>query len=533
MSKIILKELQIQNFATIINEKIQFKPELNCIVGETGSGKSLILDSLQLIFGARADKKVIRKGCETAVVEAVFETKSKEILDYFESLGFPFDGNEIIIKRIISKDGSKSYLNFQNCPNSVLNKFSKRFIDLVGQFDNQKLMSSDYQLKLLDEYCDQLILVDEYNYEFQAYKADMENLETAKKQFFESQARKDYIQFQLSEINKVSPSIEEEDQLIAQKEDLKKTKDSQELLQASLYLLSEGENDILTKLNHLKKNLLGYSEKTDDILLSALERIEELSFELSKDCNDFEEEVYQEIVDRLDEFQKLKRKFGGSIQSVIETQTELQKEFDDMDLLDDKINKLEAKLSASREKLWQKAELLHKGRLAGSSRLAKEITDKIQNLNMSGASVKLELSQTSELSLTGITSLKFLAETNQGEGHFEFKDIASGGELSRMLLSMRTILSSKDSISIFLFDEIDTGIGGKTAKLVGKALSEVSDNGQVIAITHLPQIANFAKNLIIVDKSYVDEHNRTSTKVNELFTKADRENFITSMAEFR
>ena len=170
MSKIILRELHIQNFATIINEKIQFQNELNCIVGETGQGKSLILDALQLIFGARADKKVIRKGCDTAIVEAVFTTESKEILGYFESLGFPFDGNEIIIKRIISKEGSKSYLNFQNCPNTILNKFSKRFIDLVGQFDNQKLMSSDYQLKLLDEYCSHTKLVDEYNQDFSSHK---------------------------------------------------------------------------------------------------------------------------------------------------------------------------------------------------------------------------------------------------------------------------------------------------------------------------------------------------------------------------
>jgi DNA repair protein RecN (Recombination protein N) len=533
MSKIILRELHIQNFATIINEKIQFQNELNCIVGETGSGKSLILDALQLIFGARADKKVIRKGCDTAIVEAVFTTESKEILGYFESLGFPFDGNEIIIKRIISKEGSKSYLNFQNCPNTILNKFSKRFIDLVGQFDNQKLMSSDYQLKLLDEYCSHTKLVDEYYQDFSSYKSDLDALEESKSRLAESSARKDYIQFQLNEIEKIDPSIEEEEELISKKDELRKTKDSQELLQSALHLLSEGDNDILSKLGYLKKSLLGYSEKTDDILLSAIERVEELSFELSKDCNEFEEESYQKIVDRLDELQKIKRKFGGSIEAVIETQTSLQEEFEEIDLLETRIKELENKLSATRAKLWQKAEVIHKGRVVGAGRLAKEITEKIQNLNMSGASVKLELTQTDQLASTGVSQLKFLAETNQGEGFFEFKDIASGGELSRMLLSMRTILSSKDSISIFLFDEIDTGIGGKTAKLVGKALSEVSDNGQVIAITHLPQIANFANNLIIVDKSFVDENNRTSTKVNELTKKTDREVFINQMADFR
>jgi DNA repair protein RecN (Recombination protein N) len=533
MSKIILKELRIQNFATIVNEKITFQPELNCIVGETGSGKSLILDALQLIFGSRADKKVIRKGCDTSIVEAVFVSQDENISSYFNEIGFPFEGNEIVVKRTISKESSRSFLNFQNCPNSTLTKFSKRFIDLVGQFDNQKLMSTDYQLKLLDEYCAHKDAVSTYLADYQSYKSDLDQLELAKTNLAESQARKDYILFQLNEIEKVSPTTEEEEDLIVQKETLKKTKDSQELLQTALYALSEGENDILSRLSHLKKNLLGFSDNTDDLLLNAIEKIEELSFELSKSSNHFDEKAYQEIVDRLDDFQKLKRKFGGSIESVVETQSSLSDELEEIDELESTIQKLESGLTAKREKLWQQAETIHKGREAGATRLANEITEKLQNLNMNGASVRLNLNRNEELSLAGISALTFMAETNPGEGFFEFKDIASGGELSRMLLSMRTILSSKDSISIFLFDEIDTGIGGKTAKLVGKALNEVSENGQVIAITHLPQIAHFASNLVIVDKAYVDEQNRTTTRINEIIKKNEREKFITSMAEFR
>jgi len=533
MSKIILNEIRIQNFATIINETITFKPELNCIVGETGSGKSLILDALQLIFGSRADKKVIRKGCDTAIVEATFETIDNDIQSYFESLGFPFNGKEIVIKRIISKDGSKTFLNFQSCPNSILSKFSKRFIDLVGQFDNQKLMSPDYQLKLLDEYCEHLTEVDNYQIEYSKLKASQDELDDYQKRLAESQARKDYVQFQLNEIETISPSPSEEEELITKKDELRKTRDSQELLNSSLNTISEGENDVLSRLGYLKKTLLGYNERTDELLLSSIEKLEELSFELSKDTNDFDEKNFQKIIDRLDDFQKLKRKFGGSIESVLEMQTTLESELDEIDELESKIEKLEQEIQASKAHLWQKAESIHLNRIAGASRLADEITERIQDLNMNGASVKLQLSHNESLSQNGITNLNFMAETNQGEGYFQFKDIASGGELSRMLLSMRTILSSKDSISIFLFDEIDTGIGGKTAKLVGKALNVVSENGQVIAITHLPQIAHFAKNLIIVDKAYVDQQDRTSTKVNELTSKSDREKFINSMAEFR
>jgi DNA repair protein RecN (Recombination protein N) len=533
MSKIILKELRIQNFATIVNERILFRPELNCIVGETGSGKSLILDALQLIFGSRADKKVIRKGCDTSIVEAVFESQDNDIAAYFNEIGYPFDGNEIVVKRTISKDSNRSFLNFQSCPNSTLSSFSKRFIDLVGQFDNQKLMSADYQLKLLDEYCAHTPIVSTYLDDYYSYKSDLDKLDKTKIKLSESQARKDYILFQLNEIGKITPTQEEEKELVLQKESLKITKDSQELLQSALFLLSEGDNDILSRLGFLKKNLIGFSDPTDDLLLGAIEKLEELSFELSKSSNHFDDKVYQKIVDRLDEYQKLKRKFGGSIHSVLETQSVLSKEVEEIDELENTIDQLENGLSAKREKLWHLAETLHKGREVGATRLADEITSKLQHLNMNGACVKLVMSRNEELSITGISSLSFMAETNQGEGFFEFKDIASGGELSRMLLSMRTILSSKDSISIFLFDEIDTGIGGKTAKLVGKALSEVSDNGQVIAITHLPQIAHFASNLVIVDKAFVDDQNRTTTRINEIINKDEREKFITGMAEFR
>ncbi|MCO4792949.1 MAG: AAA family ATPase [Bacteriovoracaceae bacterium] len=533
MSRILLNELQIRNFATIVNEQITFLPALNCIVGETGSGKSLILDALQLVFGGRADKKIIRKGSDSAVVEAIFTTKDPEIHEYFNNLGFPFEDDQIVVKRIISKDNSRSFLNFQSCPNSILTNFSKRFVDLVGQFDNQKLLSPDYQLMLLDDYCGNKELLKIYSIEYSDYKSRLNLLESSKVKLNESQTRMDYIRFQLNEIDKVSPDADDEIELTEKKNLLRSSLENQERLQGTLLELSESDNDILSRLNGLKKSLIGFSSEFDDLLLGSIEKLEVLSYEVSKSLTGFDSVEYEKVTDRLDSYQKLKRKFGGDISFVLKMRSDLNDELEDLSTLELKISQLEVEISSYKASLHQKAELLHKNRLAGSTQLASEITQKIQSLNMKGASVKLVINNLETLTSTGVTSLTFLAETNAGEGHHEFKEIASGGELSRMLLSLRTILSSKDSISIFLFDEIDTGIGGKTAKLVGKALDEVSENGQVIAITHLPQIANFSKNLIHVNKMFTDSNNRTTTKILGISKKNDRESFVTSMADFK
>lgn len=533
VKEIILKELHIQNFATIINEKIQFLPALNCIVGETGSGKSLILEALQLVFGSRADKKVIRKGCDSAIIEAVFTTTEKEIQDYFNQIGFPFVDNQIIVKRIIAKDSSRTFLNFQNCPNTVLSKFSKRFVDLVGQFDNQKLLTTEYQLKLLDEYCGHKPLVSRYAELYLDYKKENELINDLKKQLAESSPRMDYVHFQIDEINRISPTVEEETELTSKKEELKSSMENQEKLQYALSVISESDRDVLSSLGGLKKSILGLSPTYDDLLLTAINKLEDLSFQISKSLVSFNEKEYEEIADRLDSFQKLKRKFGGDMQSVLNTHKDLQAELHTLSNLEKKIEHLEDKFNKTKADLRQSAEKLHENRIVGASRLAEEITHKIQTLNMQGSRVELHIERNDEITSSGVTGLKFMAETNAGEGLHDFKEIASGGELSRMLLSLRTILSSKDSISIFLFDEIDTGIGGKTAKLVGRALSEVSSNGQVIAITHLPQIAHFSNNLIHVDKKFTDSDERTSTKILEILDPKDRDRFVSTMADFK
>jgi DNA repair protein RecN (Recombination protein N) len=512
-----LKSLSLQNFATFENQEVLFHPKFNAIVGETGSGKSLILDALQIIFGARADKKLIRKNAEFATIEATFFSHDEKIREYFNEIGHPFDGNEIVVKRVIfANESSKSYLNFQSCSASLLTNFSKRFVDLVGQFENQKLLSEDYQLVLLDSFAG-------LNNDILDYQAIYNQLAVLKKDFTDllqekniRTQREDYVRFQIEELERLNPSIEDEVELLRKKDIIQNSEKRQQTLGAIASAISDDDTNLLDIL----KNCLTKAEKSPNIvseeivtkLYEVKSILEDISYDLSKDLSaNFDEENIEEIIDRLDTYQKLKRKFGGSTEEMMKTYLEFKSELNSFSLVDDKIHLVSKKINDLEIRCQTFAEELHKIRLEKAEELSVDLTGKVQELKMTGASLKIQVQKSDALGNKGFSRIEFIAETNPGEGYFKVKEIASGGELSRILLAIRQILSSNDSISVFLFDEIDTGIGGETALTIGKSLMSVSEHSQVLAITHLPQIAHFATQLINVTKltKVIDDQPRT------------------------
>lgn len=516
-----LRSLNLQNFATFQNQTIVFDPKFNAIVGETGSGKSLILDALQMIFGGRTDKKLIRKDSEFATIEAIFKSNDSQIKSYFNEIGHPYDGDEIIVKRIIyTNDNSKSFLNYQSCSASTLSNFSKRFIDLVGQFENQKLLSEDYQLVLLDSFANLKSNVDKYQKtysELSQLKKLLDNLIEEKN--IQSQ-REDYIRFQLDEINKLDPSIEDEEDLTKKKDFILNIEKRQQVLGSIASAISEDEVNMLSMI----KSCLTKADKAEGIISTEIVSklyevkalLEDVSYDLSKDLDfSVEDEDLNEVIDRLDFYQKLKRKFGGSTEKMIQAFEEFQKELNSFNDLEEKIVLTTKQVNQLENQCIQQAEELHAIRTQRAVALSSELSNKIRDLKMSGATIKINLVKTNQLNAKGLSKVEFIAETNPGEGFFKVKEIASGGELSRILLSVRQILSSNDTISVFLFDEIDTGIGGETALAIGKSLDSVASSSQVLAITHLPQIANFANHLINVSKStlVIDEQPRTVSLV--------------------
>jgi DNA repair protein RecN (Recombination protein N) len=523
-----LKNLIIQNFATFKNQAIKFKPGFNAIIGETGSGKSLVLDALQLILGGRADKKVVRRETDYSLIEASFYCRDEKVRAFLESEGFPIEGHEIIIKRLIYKSGTtKNYINHLSCTVTFLASFARKFIDLVGQFENQKLLSESYQLYLLDHFAQQLEAVATYQSGLKELKECKKNQNELTQSKLLREQRLDYLNFQLQEIEKLNPSSQDEEDLLKKKNLMMNLEKTQKLCfqVKESFEGSEAQSGIL---DHIK-SLHHLFNKNSDLFLDQLELLADAEDKLQLLLDQTERKLNQEIepgdldqvLERLDIYQKLKKKFGGSVEAILQIQVDFFKEKNQLETIDTNLDELEGHILLLEKKLYSAATSLHQQRLKFSKKLGEELTKRVRVLKMHGATIKLELLELDELSETGISRAFFIAETNPGEGYFKIKDIASGGELSRILLSLRQILSSYDSISIFLFDEIDTGIGGETAISIGKALVEVAKHGQVIAITHLPQIAQFADALIVVNKDIQaqDKESRTESTVKEVFGK--------------
>ncbi|MBT7608371.1 MAG: AAA family ATPase [Bacteriovoracaceae bacterium] len=530
-----LSELVIQNIATFELERIKFTPDFNCIVGETGSGKSLILDCLQLIFGGRADKSIIRKNTPFATIEAIFKTTDKKITEYFTNIGYPFNDDEIVIKKVIQKNGSsKSFINHQSCSIQTLTIFAKTFIDLVGQFENQKLLSENYQLKLIDQFGGLELKSALFRKKFEIFTKSIWELESLQQSRPEKLKRLDYINFQISELEKLSPTKKDEDQLIRRKEELQNIISEQQTFTQINHLLiaADGDNVLssLKKTSDLISNLsISNAEDLHEQMLLAINIVEDVSYDISKLTGEMDDVEFSEIIDRLDKYQIAKRKFSTDINGLAEALEDFKKEILTVNDEETQIKRLQKLVKHTKLELNKLAEELHIERTKHALLLERELTNRIQELRMEGASINLELLKNTELTQSGLNSLNFLAETNPGEGFSHVKKTASGGELSRILLAFRQVLSSKDSISIFLFDEIDTGVGGETAKKIGSALQEVSSKGQVIAITHLPQIAALANNLILVDKLVDSKEKRTKTLVQVLSGKKI-DNVIEKMA---
>ena len=539
MSSLKLESLSLQNFATFKSHSINFKSGLNAIVGETGSGKSLILDAIELVFGGRADKKSVRHGSESATIEAVLSFSGDHIKDELEDLGFPTDENSVVIKRIIKKDGtSRCWINHMSCNLSQIVAFSRQHIDLVGQFENQKLMSESYQLALLDQFGSTTALakeVKDYFLLIQRLKSERELLERSQEQI---EQKVDYLNYQLNEINQLNPQIGDEEKLISLKSDHLNVNKKQTFL-AQLKDMIHG-SDSSDGLNSLVKSLRSHLFKNSSLIPSELlSRYNDLegSLEVFSDVvenislADLDPEQFQLVIDRLDLYSKLKRKFGGTVQSILEAKTTFEAELSRIVISEKEITALTAKIKNTEKLLYQYAEDLHIKRIDAAKKLSAALTLAVRDLRMIGAELHFEVTKTESFCEAGFTKLQFLAQTNPGEGFFKVKEIASGGELSRILLAVRQVLSSHDSVSIFLFDEIDTGMGGETALHIGRSLAKVASASQVVTITHLPQIAAFADNLIVVSKeTSVDSgSDRTVSIVKELQDKKSIKKEIEAM----
>ncbi|HET6364081.1 MAG TPA: DNA repair protein RecN [Nitrospirota bacterium] len=542
-----LKELNIKNIAIIDQLRVEFAPGLNVFTGETGAGKSIVVDALNLALGERASADLIRTGCQEAVVEAAFELNGRgtaEITALLSEQGIEVNpGEDLIVRRVLSSSGkNKVYINGSLANLNTLTALGAILADIHGQHEHQSLLSLERQMEMLDSFggLSELrgALSDAYH-RLQDARKELAELEAGER---DRAQREDMLRFQKNEIEAAMLKPGEDGDLANEQKLLANSEKIAGLSHAADEALYSSENSVLTGLKKAMTNLRDIAA-IDNRLAPVLElceagraQIEEASREVSAYAGrvEFDPDRLEQIGDRLDLVQKLKKKYGSTIDEIIEFGKRASAELERMERSTDEIERLIKEIHSIKSGLTAKAQELTKKRGAASRVLEKKIEVELSHLGMKKATFTVKITQEPgqdtlnghKLGPRGADHIEFLISANPGEEPKPLVKIVSGGELSRIMLALKTILMEGDSIPTLVFDEVDAGIGGAVAEEVGKKLRRVAAKRQVFCITHLPQIASMATSHYGVSKSV--KKDRTNTEV-RLLEKKDRVDEIARM----
>ena len=535
-----LQELTIRNFAIIDDLNISFPADLTVLSGETGAGKSIILNAVNLLLGSRANTTLIRTGAEVAELEALFQIVPKS--DVANIMGqHGYDASEgLLVRRLISRnDNNRIYINGRLSTMQILNSITENLASISGQHAHQGLLKEDQHLLILDQFGGLMFLREEV---FQCFHQILPIIEKLKNLIStkEKQAERiELLEFQKKEITEASMVLAED---AALEKELTILKNGEELYQAvngSIEELYSAQGSIVERLVEVKKNLEKAGRIDSQLTLKA-EGVAGVTFNLEDMVENLrtylktiqiDEKRLEAVEDRIDTLQRLKRKYGGSIEAVLKHLDSISQELFGIENISGTIADTEKELSMLHKKFVQLAETLSDKRNEKAKILAKKVVTELDYLEMSSTRFQISLKNTPAdekansyltvngnlLTETGLDRATFLIAPNIGEALKPLASIASGGELSRVVLAMKAILAETDSVETVVFDEVDAGIGGSVAEVVGKKLSSLADHHQVICITHLPQIAKFANQHFCISKSVSD--GRTSTSINPLNEK--------------
>lgn len=526
-----LKSLRINNIAVIENAEPAFSKGLNVLTGETGAGKSIIVDSINAVLGERTSKSIIRSGCEKASVYAVFEDISKESQKLMKEYDIEPDEGLYIFTRTLTT-GGKSSCKINGIPvnTSVFREIGSNLINIHGQHDNQLLLNSDNHINYLDAYANNKPLLDDYKESFENFKKTRKLLNKSIEFENEKADRIEILKYQIEEIKNADITPGEIEELKAK---LKLAENSEKITNTFLEILhSLGDIDgsipeILSSFQtSIGKLLPSYKEASPiyDKLTNIIYDIEGFKADVENELSNvnFSKEELTNIQNRLDILYELVRKYGGSEEAALKFLDDASKELDSVSLNAENKEKLESELYLLQNELIEKAAKLKDAREEYSLKLSDEICEILQFLNMEDVRFAVEINQGSYTSL-GTDRVEFFISANKGQKLMPLSKVASGGELSRIMLAIKSVLADKDNVETLIFDEIDTGISGRAARKIGIQLKRVSKIRQVICITHLAQIAAIADNHMLIKKSSTAEKTFTSV---ESLTGDDRINEV-------
>ena len=522
-----LRELRLNNLAIIKNLDLEFNDKFIALTGETGAGKSIILNGISLLIGERSHTDMIRNGAQGLFAEGVFELNENQ-KKRLDELGFEIEDDELIITRYFDRNAkSKITVNGSRMTLSRLKELMVNIIDLVGQHEHQFLLNSDYHLHLLDRFLDDegkmlSKKIRESVNKIKKLNLQIGNIEEEKSKIAE---KKDILEFQLNEINSLELKENEDNELEEEYKILFNAGKISEKLEETSQFLKEGEFSILTALGRAKRNLEqlsglseSYSELYDKIE-SVLYEVEEISYSVDNFVGDVEidDKKLEKIVERIDNINKLKLKYGSTITEILEYRDKIEKDLSLVNFESEELENLKKEKSELVGQYFQDSERLSEIREKIAENLQNTVDVQLDDLNMENAKFKVEITKTQEITIYGIDNAEFMIAANLGETFKPLAKIASGGEISRIMLALKTVFSAVDNISVLIFDEIDTGISGETVRRVAEKLRELSKNTQIICVTHSPQIAGKAQQQFFIKKEI--ENNFTETKVHELNTE--------------
>ena len=522
-----LRELRLNNLAIIKNLDLEFNDKFIALTGETGAGKSIILNGISLLIGERSHTDMIRNGAQGLFAEGVFELNENQ-KKRLDELGFEIEDDELIITRYFDRNAkSKITVNGSRMTLSRLKELMVNIIDLVGQHEHQFLLNSDYHLHLLDRFLDDKgkmlsKKIRESVNKIKKLNLQIGNIEEEKSKIAE---KKDILEFQLNEINSLELKENEDNELEEEYKILFNAGKISEKLEETSQFLKEGEFSILTALGRAKRNLEQLSDLSEsyselyDKIESVLYEVEEISYSVDNFVGDVEidDKKLEKIVERIDNINKLKLKYGSTITEILEYRDKIEKDLSLVNFESEELENLKTEKNKLVGQYFQDSERLSEIRERIAENLQNTVDVQLDDLNMENAKFKVEITKTQEITIYGMDNAEFMIAANVGETFKPLAKIASGGEISRIMLALKTVFSAVDNISVLIFDEIDTGISGETVRRVAEKLRELSKNTQIICVTHSPQIAGKAQQQFFIKKEI--ENNFTETKVHELNTE--------------
>lgn len=519
-----LSELYIENLAVIEKATIDFSDKLNVFTGETGAGKSILINGINAILGQRVTKDIVRTGTDKAVISALFTDIGDNVLQVLDELGISAEDGQLFLTREIRSDGgSVARVNSRAVNVSVLKAIGETLVTIHGQHDNQILMAPERHIEILDSYAESEALIEDYHSSFRELQSIAKKINKIKTEQSKKEFRMAELADIVEEINALNIHEGEDKEIEAELNISKNAVAISEALYMAKQLLS-GDDDTDGAVEMTQRASKSVEEYTDimteispiyDRLSSAAIEMEDISEEIGSllDSLDIDPKRYDYLNRRSDELRRIMKKYGPELDDVLTTLENSQNELDELSGAEQSLDELNKEKERLLAEVSKKAKALSDHRKKAGERFVSQVTEELEFLNM--PKVKLVVQQkTGKLTINGMDSIEFLISANLGEEPKPIAKIASGGELSRIMLALKNVIAEKDSIGTLIFDEIDTGVSGRAAQKIGIKLKQISRLRQVLCVTHLAQMAVMADNHLLIEKNI--QGDRTVTTVRTL-----------------